>query len=54
MAKYEFENSSELKNCPRKTLCPVAFVNDATISFSNTGFQRKETSYIIHVTRQIT
>lgn len=54
MAKYKFENSGELKNCPRKTLCPIAFVNNATISFSNTGFQRKGTSYIIHVTTQIT
>ena len=38
MAKYKFENFIELKNCPEKALCPIAFVNDATISFFNTGF----------------
>lgn len=38
MAKYKFENFIELKNCPEKTLCPIAFANDATISFFSTGF----------------
>lgn len=38
MAKYNFENFIELKNWPEKALCPVVFVNDATISFFNTDF----------------